>query len=132
MTRSVLAVTAGLLSLIILTYIATMVAVVLFVSANSNPSPTTIYLAISAVYTVLFGIMGGFITASVSTETPHRDIAILSTIIFLLCVISLIIQFGRQPIWYSLLLLVTVPMAALTGGQIKINKFKKEEDSKYK
>jgi hypothetical protein len=81
---------------------------------------------------VLFGIAGGFITASVSIETPHRDTALLSALVFLLWIVSSIIQFERQPIWYSLLLLVTIPMAVLAGGHIKINKLKKEEDSIFK
>lgn len=131
MTRSVLAVTAGLLSLIILTYIATMIAFVLFISSNSSPSVTPAYLIISTVYILLFAITGGFITASVSIETPQRDIAILSVIVFLIWIVSSILQFGRQPILYSLLLLITLPVAILAGGRIKINRLKKEEDSHY-
>jgi len=132
MTRSIIAVTAGLLSLIILTYIANMVALIVFMSANGNPNHTAVYLVVSAVYTVSFGIAGGFMTANISTETLHRDISILSALVFLLWFISSIFQLGRQPIWYSLLLLITVPMAVLAGGQIRISKLKKEEDSQFK
>ncbi len=132
MSRSVLAVTAGLLSLIILTYIATMVAAVIFISTNNNLYYSTLYLVISVVYTLLFGTAGGFITASVSTETPQRDITILSAIVFLLSIISSILQFQKQPIWYSLILLVSVPIAVLIGGQLRMNKLKKEENSQFK
>ena len=131
MTRSILAVTAGLLSVIILTYIATMVAMVVFITANGNPSITPAYLIISTVYIVIFGIIGGFITASISTEAPQRDITILSAMVFLLWIVSSIIQFERQTIWYSLLLVITLPMAVLAGGHIKISRLKKEEDSQY-
>lgn len=132
MTKSIMAVAAGLLSLIILTYIATMVATIVILSGNVNPSSNPVFLIISAVYIVLFGINAGFITASVSTETPQRDIAILSAIVFILWIISAAIQFHNQPIMYSLLLLIILPMAVLAGGQIKINRFKKEEDSQFK
>jgi len=120
MARSVIAVTAGLLGLIILTYIATMVATIVILSGNVNPAPTPVFLVISALYIVLFGVAGGFITASVSTETPHRDIAILSAIVFVLWIISSIIQFERQSIYYSLLLLVTLPMAVLAGDRVGV------------
>jgi len=132
MARSVLAVIAGLLSLIILTYMANMVVAVIFMPGNNNHALSPIYFGVIAVFIVLFGIIGGFITASVSNETPQRDIAILSAIVFLLWIISSVIQFERQSIWYSLLLLITLPMAVLAGGQIKINKFKREEESQYK
>lgn len=132
MARSVLAVTSGLLSLIILTYLATMVVLVVFISTNGNPSPNSIYFVISTVYIILFGIAGGFITASVSIETPQSDVAILSAIVFLLWIVSSLVQFNRQPIYYSLLLLITLPMAVLAGGHIKIKKLKKEEDSQFK
>ena len=108
-----------------------MVATIILLSGNSNLTPTPVYLAVSAIYIILFGVIGGFITASVSTESPQRDIAILSAIIFLLWIISSIIQFDRQSIYYSLLLLITLPMGILAGGHIKINKVKKEEDSQF-
>ena len=132
MVRSILAITTGLLWLIILTNIAAAVVAFLFVASTGNLSFTPGYLIISAIYSVLFALAAGFITASISKETPQRDIAILSFVVFIISIVFLIIRLNQQPIWYALLLIIVIPMAILTGGQIKVNRVRKEEDSRYK
>ena len=131
MVRSVLAVTAGLLSLTILTYMATVAAILVLFSSSGNTAPTPFYLSISAFYTAFFAILAGYITASVSKETPQRDIAILSLVVFIYSIVMIFLRTGQQPIWYTLLLVIVIPMAILTGGQIKIGRIKREEDSRY-
>jgi hypothetical protein len=133
MVRSILAVISGFLWLLILTNIATVLVVFVLFSSGGNIYPTPGFLIINAAFNLLFAIPAGFITASISKETPQRDIAILALVIFIFSIASLflITRVSQQPVWYSIILIILIPLTVLIGGQIKIKRVKKEEDSRY-
>jgi hypothetical protein len=75
MVRSILSVLAGYAAMAVLVVLATRLAVKLMLHGTDMQSamkikPTTSYLAVNLAYSVLFAVLGGFITATIAGRAP--------------------------------------------------------------
>ncbi|HKI79645.1 MAG TPA: hypothetical protein VKA26_13985 [Ignavibacteriaceae bacterium] len=123
MARSVLAVLLGFATIIILSGLALNFTSNLLL--NQSGEPTALYLVVNVLYSVIFSMAGGFVTASMPALNPRKNVAFLVIIVFVLGIASILLTWGTWPIWYALLLLLVGPMSVMTGGHIRANQKEK-------
>ena len=121
--RSVLAVTAGLLSNVVLSTATDflLVAVGVFppLSEFGNPAAyTDAHLALALAYRTLFGVLGCYLTARLAPTRPLKHALTLGGIGFTIGVAGAIATWSTWTSWYSLAIIaVTLPSAWL-GARI--------------
>jgi peptidoglycan/LPS O-acetylase OafA/YrhL len=119
--RSVLSVLGAFFVVAVLVALATALAAELMLgSIGPGTEPTTPFLAVNLIYSVLFAIVGGYVAATVSDHAPLRHAAALAGFMMFLGLATWSINGGEpapgQPAWYPLVMAVMVPPTAVLGG----------------
>ena len=103
--RSVLCVVGAFFVVAVLVGLTTaLTAQLMLGSTGPDAEPTTPFLVVNLIYSVLFAIIGGYVAATVSDHAPLRHAAALSAFMMLLGLASWLINGGQpapgQPDWY--------------------------------
>lgn len=120
--RSVGAVLAGLLSVVVLSTLtdAVMHATQVFPPAGEVMSGGLFGLATA--YRLIFGVLGGYVTARLAPRAPLRHALILGAIGFVLSCLGALATIGRGPefgpMWYPLALVVTALPCSWAGAKL--------------
>ena len=125
MIHSILSVLAGFALLSVLIMIATVVACRLMLGvrgrqAMMNVKPTRAFIFVNLVYSAFFGVVGGFVTATIADHARFMHAVALAGLIFAMAVFSF---FGSarspQPKGYGVALMVLGPACAVLGGYLQ-------------
>ncbi len=119
--RSVLCVVGAFFVVAVLVGLTTaLTAQLMLGSTGPDAEPTTPFLVVNLIYSVLFAIVGGYVAATVSDHAPLRHAAALSAFMMLLGLASWLINGGQpapgQPDWYPWVITLLVPPTAILGG----------------
>ena len=119
--RSVLSVVGAFIVVAVLVGLATALTSQLMLgSTGPDAEPTTPFLVVNLIYSVLFAIVGGYVAATVSDHSPLRHAAALSAFMMLLGLAAWLIGGGQpapgQPNWYPWAISLLVPPNAVWGG----------------
>jgi hypothetical protein len=119
MWKSVWAVVAGILFIIVVT---TMIDIVLHVAGvYSTKEPLTNPLALLATsYRIIIGIAGGYLTARLAADQPMRHAMILGVVGVVLGLLGLLATWNLNlgPKWYPIVLVVLAIPQCWLGGKI--------------
>jgi hypothetical protein len=113
--RSVLAVLAGFALMISLVIACNLLATR---AMNIPGHPTPGYLVVSAAFSLLAAVAGGWLAARLSGYNPMHHALALAMLLGLLSLAMLIEPSPAQPYGYQLLMAALPPFAALTGGYL--------------
>lgn len=116
--RSILAIGAGLLTIIVL---STATDLVMHSTGIFPPvgQPMADWLfVIALIYRIVYGILGSYITARLATHQAMTHALILGTIGFVLSVIGAVVMWDAGPAWYSLGVAAIPLPCAWTGGRL--------------
>jgi len=119
--RSVLSVVGAFFVVAVLVGLATAVAAQLMLgSTGPGSEPTTPFLVVNLIYSVLFAVVGGYVAATVSDHSRLGHAAALSAFMMLLGLTSWLINGGQpapgQPEWYPWVMTLLVPPTTVLGG----------------
>jgi hypothetical protein len=124
MLRSILAVAAGFILAAVLDlggdFAARMIAPDSFDSFG-NATDTGL-LALTLVYSSLFGILGAFVTARLAPSRPVRHALILGVIVLLIALWATVQMWGTAPAWYHIVALISVLPESWLGGVLGAGK----------
>jgi CBS domain containing-hemolysin-like protein len=76
-------------------------------------------LAITLLYTALFGVIGGYVAARIAIRRPLLHAAVLGGVMLGLSALSAAFLWSTVPPWYHLATVAMVLPAALIGGKIR-------------
>ncbi len=122
MGRSILSIVCGLAVVMAGVIIATMItAKIMFGSVMPDPAlrPPQSYLVVNLLYSALFAVLGGYVTAYVVRRRELLHATILAAALFVLGVGSLIAPDPRQPLWYLYLISIIGVGGAILGGALR-------------
>ena len=114
MGRSIGAVVVGYLVMAILVIVTTQAVTALF-PAWCSPQNIT-YVLFNLAYSLVFALVGGYATAFVAGRAEVRHAAVLAGLAVVLAILTLVAEYGKQPLWYQVALLVVMPVAMVGGG----------------
>jgi len=112
--RSVLAVLAGSIAMVVLVIVCTLLAAHAMNIIPGHPTPG--YLAINAACSLLAAVAGGWIAARLSGYKPLHHALALAMIMATLSLVMMIQPSLAQPYDYQLAMAILPPFAALAGG----------------
>jgi hypothetical protein len=75
-------------------------------------------LAITLIYTALFGAVGGYVAARIGQVRPIMHAAIVGAIVLALSAVSTVFLWSTVPPWYHAATLIMVLPIAIAGGKI--------------
>jgi hypothetical protein len=119
MTRSVLAVVAGLVVMSVTVTIGNRCLTQFFRGTESAESAVApiVPMILELVWTVFCAILGGYMTARIARRAPHIHAAVLALIVLVVAiVIGLMGGGGPIPAWFRVLLPIFSAFGILTGG----------------
>lgn len=83
-------------------------------------SPETWLLVTALAYRSVYTVLGGFITAKLSTTKPMKNVVILGIIGTILAVIGTIAGWNLSAHWYPIALAITAFPLVYIGGRLQI------------
>lgn len=89
-----------------------------WVGDEGRPKPS--YAFVNIGYSFLAAAAGGYITASVATANPLVHVLALGIVVLAMAALSAMQSRGKQPVWYALTLLATMPLGVLAGGLLRL------------
>src|SRR5438094_4794978 len=99
MVRSVMALLAGFFALCLPT------ALLLVISGTARAVPNTFFLLFAALYFAGFGMLGGFLTATVARRAEFAHASAVAGFITAMLVISLVVERNTGSIWSQMMFL---------------------------
>ncbi len=114
MVRSVLAVTAGFVTSVILIMLVTWVAA--FALGIPSEAPTNQYLVINLLGSILAGGIGGYVTGRLAPTALWHHVFGLAAVVLLLSLPAVLQPADGQPTWYPAFLAIAGPLAVAIGG----------------
>lgn len=127
MARSILAVFAGLLLIMLLIIIATSIAVRVFIGSLAPETafqlPTS-YIVTNLICSVLITALGGYVTATIAERYQLLHAGILAGLLFIFSLAAYAQnanqqQAGHQPRWYAITLVLLGPLCVMAGAAIR-------------
>ena len=112
MVRSAVAVVAGYL-------VFAASSVLLFRLAGVDPhaaAPPGTFVVGAIIYGIAFAALGGFITATLAPRKPFLHSAVLASLIWMIALVSLVLQFRTGSIWSELATVFLISPAAAAAG----------------
>jgi hypothetical protein len=76
-------------------------------------------MGIEIAYSVLFAIVGGYVTGLIARRAEIGHAAILAAIVLLISVVSLVAAPDSHPLWYSATLALLSAAAVVVGGMLR-------------
>ena len=119
--RSILAVFAGLLAVVVLSEgtDAVLRTANIFPPRDDVAAYTTGMLLAATVYRTLAGVVGGYTAAALAPMQPLRHAIILGLIGLALSATGAIVMWGVAPAWYPIALAVLALPSAWLGGRLR-------------
>jgi len=117
MGRSILAVILGYLVVAIATMVTFAIA---FPNPDSAQLPSISLMLFLLGAGVLYTIIGGYVTAFIARKAEIKHTLALGSLMVILGIISMIATFGKEPLWFQLVLIITPIPSALAGGYLRI------------
>ena len=122
MGRSILAVVAGAIVMVVGVVAANFVLVLLVPAAN-EPGAAAGHgtaLAVLLLFNLLVGVTGGYVTARVAARAPQRHALVLGIVQVALYVASALVDHGGVPLWWHAGMVVFLVPAVYLGGWLRI------------
>jgi hypothetical protein len=123
MGRSILAVVAGAIVMVVGVVAANFMLVVLVpaASAPGGASGHVTALAVLLLFNLLVGVVGGYVTARVAARAPERHALALALGIVqvALYAASALVERGGVPLWWHAGMVLFLVPAVLLGGQLR-------------
>lgn len=118
---------AGFLVVLVLSVGADMVVETLGIlpPANRPELYSPLHLVIPLVYRSAFTIIGGYVTAWLSTSKPMRNVIILAVVGTVFGALGTFANWDKAEasgVWYPIALLLASPLCVWLGGWLKTNK----------
>lgn len=114
--RSIVAVAAGLVTIVVLVVALTWVSVEAFLEGDITIDPTPTFMGISLAYTFFAAVVGGWGTARIAWGRPMLHAAALAAAVLVLGLLGAHPAGASAPGWYAPVVGVLGLMGALTGG----------------
>lgn len=115
--RSILAVVAGMVTVVVLSEGTDFVVVKLGLLSFTGPDLTAPF-AIAAVYRSIAAVVGGFVTAKLAPSAPMTHAVILGAIGTALALMGVIMNLSMPALWYPIALVVTALPCSWLGGKL--------------
>jgi hypothetical protein len=112
--RSVLAVIAGYLAMMIVVIVLTVIVVKAFHLQSGHPTPA--YLTLNILYSLAAALLGGFVAAKIARRSPLAHGIALELIMLALSLVNFSTSAGGQPLGYRIFVVVALPLAAIAGA----------------
>src|SRR4051812_10965413 len=118
MWRSIAAVIVGYFAMAIPIGLTTAVHMVKVIGRFPQPGehlniPTS-FGVISLIYSTLYAVFGGYVCALIAKQGRMKHGLALAGLVFVLSLVSVLIDRGQQPVWYqAMLVLLGAPATAL-------------------
>lgn len=123
MVRSVIAVVVGYVVLAVATIAKFAAIQALFPGAlpalGEDIFPSTFWLLAMLTSDVALMIAAGFVTAMVAGRSPIVHAAALGTVMVALGLMSMVLHWLQEPMWYQITLVAIAIPAAVTGGSLR-------------
>ena len=118
--RSILAVIAGFITVVILSVVTDMVLEKTSIFPLPGKMPyITWMLMLALLYRMVYTIAGGYITAIIAPNRPMRHATILGIIGTVAAIIGVIVGWNLSAHWYPIALVVTALPCTWLGGKLK-------------
>lgn len=115
--RSILAVVAGIVAVVVLSEGTDFLAVKLGLLSFDGPD-LTVPFAIATVYRSVAAIVGGFVTAKLAPTAPMMHAIILGVIGTAAALAGVLANLSMPHLWYPIALVVTALPCAWLGGKL--------------
>lgn len=119
-SRSVLAVIAG--------YVTIAAAVILtsVVLSRLLTTPGLVWMLLDLATAFGFGVGGGYVTAWIAGRNGRQHALGLGCFCIVMGFVSMALNFGLEPLWYQIALIVIAPTSILIGGEWRAARSNKE------
>ncbi len=120
MWRSVAAVAAGCLAMIIIVGLMIMVVGILFPAAlPNNETPASLGWVFFIFFYYLFAASaGGYLTSHIALGSRFRHVQVLAALVLVLGLVQLWAGMGKQPTWYLVAQILVELIGVFIGGSI--------------
>ena len=126
MFKSIGAVFAGMLCIIFLSIGTDYALEKLGVFPQSDEHPfVTWMLLLAFVYRTLYGVLGGYVTATFAPVYPLRHAIILGITGTIVSILGLVKSWDMSSHWYPIAIIITALPSTWLGGKWKTNQIKK-------
>ena len=119
--RSILAVLAGIITVVVLSEGIDFVVIKLGLLSFSGPH-LTVPFAIATIYRSVAAVVGGFVTAKLAPSSPMTHAIILGAIGIALALAGVIANLSASNLWYPIALVVTALPCSWLGGKLASSK----------
>ena len=127
--RSVGAVLTGIIVGVLLTIITDVMlhAIGVYPPSGQPMVNADALLLLATAYRVVYGVLGGHITARLAPDRPMRHALAGGVVGFVVCTVGAVVTWNRGaafgPHWYPLALVATAVPCAWLGGQLRVMQF---------
>ena len=115
--RSILAVLAGMIAVVVLSEGTDFLVAKLGLLSFSGPDPTVPF-AIATLYRSIAAIAGGFVTAKLAPRAPMTHAIVLGVIGTALALAGVLTHLSTPHLWYPIALVVTALPCTWLGGRL--------------
>src|SRR3954471_19268575 len=84
-----------------------------------HPDVPTSFAAINLIYSTIYAVVGGWVCAAIAKENKLKTGMALAVLLFVLSLVSVYLDRGKQPVWYQACLVVFGPVAAYVGASVR-------------
>jgi small-conductance mechanosensitive channel len=88
---------------------------------REDASPDPLILAVNVGLTLIFSLLGGYVTARFAQSNPLIHTLMLAFAVLLLSALSAMQMKARHPAYYLLVLIAIPPLAVLCGGLLRLH-----------
>jgi uncharacterized membrane protein len=114
--RRVGAVLAGLVTVFVVTTVTDIALHALEVFPPWGQDMSSALYALAAAYRVVFGILGGYVTARLAPDSPVVHALALGAVGFAISVVGSVVMWGMGPLWYMLAVIAMAIPCSWLGG----------------
>lgn len=121
MLKTIGAIFAGFLTVFILSIVTDVLleGLHIFPAVNTKAAASWWILLVALLYRSFYAVIGGYVTAWLSTERPMKNVTILGIIGFVFATLGLLINLDKPGLWYPILLVILTIPSVLLGGKLR-------------
>jgi hypothetical protein len=119
--RSIAAVFAGFLAIVVLSIATDTVlhAIGVFPPLGDSMTDAHLPLLLATAYRIVYGVVGGYITARLAPNRPMQHALVLGAIGLVLSIVGAVVMWDAGPAWYSLAIIAIAMPCAWAGGKLR-------------
>ena len=120
MWRSVAAVVAGCLAMIVIVGLMIMIVGIFFPAAipNNETDPSLPWVLFIFAYYLFAAGVGGYLTSHIAATAKFRHVQILAILVLCLGLIQFWAGHGKQPAWYLVAQILVELLGVILGGSL--------------